>query len=195
MKKLFVVFLLLFLISFGATASEIKDLSKRIEDVYGVSVLPPQEKGWSVMQKGKTQLVLAKKGPTENSTYIAPITIFKLPKIRTEQQFLEYISKMKEAQQPKERFKVIQDNHEFIPGGTNHIIKYHKIVEDKVATTKFGNKTMLMEIIGYTFQHPKNYSVGVDLGFSYRYHIGAEDKELSDKANAFLDQIKLVDLK
>lgn len=195
MKKKFAVFFLSILISFGAAANEIKDLSKRLEDVYGVSVLPPQEKGWSVMQKGKTQLVLAKKGPTENSTYIAPVTIFKLPKIKTEQQFLEYISKMKEVQQPKERFKVIQDNHEFIPGGTNHIIKYHKIVEDKVATAKYGNKTMLMEIIGYTFQHPKNFSIGVDFGYSYRYHIGAEDKKLLDKANAFLDQIKLIDFK
>lgn len=174
--------------------TEIDDPSVRINEVTGVSVLPPQEKGWQVLERSKTNLVLGKKGPTSSSTYIAIVTLFKLPKLETEYEFLEYISKMKEAQQPKEKFRLIKDKKEMIRGGTNHIIKYHAIAEDKVATAKFGDKTQLLEIIGYTGQHPSNHSIGVDLGYSFRHQAGAEDVNFEEKANAFLDQIIITDL-
>ena len=195
MKKILLVLFAFFLMScVHQTKPNLVDPSKRINDVVGVSVLPPQEEGWKVLNKNKTQLVLSKYGPTENSSYIANITIFKLPKFETEQQFTQYISKAKKSQQPEERFRVIQDKKESIKGGTNYIMKYHTIAEDKVATAKYGNKTMLLEVIGYTGQHPKNHSIGIELGYSYRYHIGAEDSKFKEKANAFLDQIIITDL-
>ncbi len=195
MKKFLIVFIAFLLTScVHEKKPNFADTSKRIDDVIGVSVLPPQEQGWQIENKSKTQLILAKYGPAKNSSYIANITIFKLPKFESEQQFTEYISEGKKAQQPKERFKVIQDKKENIKGGTNYIMKYHTIAEDKVATAKYGNKTMILEVFGYTGQHPKNHSIGIELGYSYRYQVGDEDINFEEKANTFLDQIIITDL-
>ena len=51
MKKIVILLFLSLLISSDLTANEIDDPSKRINEVYGVSVLPPQEKGWEVLHK------------------------------------------------------------------------------------------------------------------------------------------------
>lgn len=193
MKHIVSLLLLSLLIASSCMANEIDDSSKRINIAYGLSVLPPQENGWKVFHKSEFQLVLGKNGPTKGSSYIANVKLFKLPSFETEQQFVKYISEGKKAQRPVERFKVIQNKEEIISGGTNHIIKYHSIAEDKVASAKYGNITMLLEVFGYTFQHPENHSIGVEIGYSYRYHIGKEDKAFEEKANAFLDQIKITD--
>jgi hypothetical protein len=158
MKRiLLVLFALLIISCVHQTKPNLVDPSKRINDVVGVSVLPPQEEGWQVKKIDKTQLVLSKYGSTENSSYVVIVKIFKLPKFEIEQEFIQYISEAKKAQQPEERFRVIQDKKESIKGGMNYIMKYHTIAEDKVATAKYGNKTMVLEIIGYTFQHPKSF--------------------------------------
>lgn len=180
-------------ISHETIANEIDDPSIRIDEILSVSVLPPQEAGWQVLQKSKTNLVLGKKEPTNGSTYIASVTLFKLPKFETENKFIEYISKAKEAQQPKQRFSVLKNQKEPIKGGTNYIIKYHTIAEDKVATAKFDGKTQLLETIGYIGQHPHNHSIGIDLGYSFRYQDGVEDINFEEKANAFLDDIIIKD--
>ncbi|WP_022664033.1 hypothetical protein [Desulfospira joergensenii] len=195
MKKILILLFVFLLTScVHEKTSNFVDPSERINDVVGVSVLPPQEEGWQIASKNKTQLVLAKYGPTENSSYIANITIFKLPKFETEQQFTQYISEGKKAQQPEERFRVIQDEKENIKGGANYIMKYHTIAEDKVATAKYGNKTMILEVLGYTGQHPQNHAIGIELGYSYRYQLGNEDINFKEKANTFLDSIIITDL-
>jgi hypothetical protein len=166
------------------------DPSVRINNVRGISIFPPQEQGWTIVDLNETHAVFGKKGLDSSSSYIVQVTLFRLPKFESEKQYLQYVSKMKAAQQPAERFRVIKNNYEICPDRSTYCVQHHEIAEDKIAKTPIGKQSMIFEVIGKTIQHPENSSIGVDFGYSYRYPSGGEDPMLNVKAKAFLKSVQ-----
>src|SRR2546425_12462894 len=82
----------------------ISDPSTRV-DVSGVSVLPPQEPGWQILQRSTFQLALGKRGPQPDATYVASVILYKLPDVDSEAQFLKLISerRLSEPDRSEER--------------------------------------------------------------------------------------------
>lgn len=169
------------------------DPSVRIKEVKGLSMLPPQGPNWSLKYLGDTQAVFGKKGADPDSSYIVQVTLFRLPEFETPKSFLQYVSKNKDAQQPKDRFKGIQKKREVFADQSTYCVKFHDIAEDKKAQTSSGVGSMILEVIGKTCQHPKNKTIGVDFGYSYRYSSGNEDPELKEKANAFMKEVQFTE--
>jgi len=191
MKGFFVTLSLLLVVSCATQSFPVRvDPSGRINNVSGVSVLPPQDKGWIIAQASTYQIAFIKQGSWPDSTYTALVTLFEIPKIESEEDYLQYVSKGRSAGPATGRFTTVINNEEIFRGRESYCVKYHSISEDRAAKTKSGAKSMIMETIGYCCQHPKNKIVGVDFGYSYRHYGGDEDADLEKKANAFLDQVQ-----
>jgi hypothetical protein len=171
----------------------VADPSVRINNVSGVSVLPPQEQGWIIPQMSLYELALIKRGSKPDATYAAQVKLFQLPKIESEELYLQYVSQGRAAEPETGRFKIIQNKEEIVTGRETYCVKYQSVSEDKAAKTRSGAKAMIMETIGYNCQHSKNKSIGVDFGYSYRHYAGDEDADLEKKANAFLEQVRFTD--
>jgi hypothetical protein len=171
----------------------VADPSVRINNVSGVSVLPPQEQGWLIPHMSLYELGLIKQGSKPDATYVVAVRIFQLPEIESEQQYFQYVSKGRSAEPATGRFKIIQNKEDIFRGREGYCVKYHSVSEDNAAKTQSGVKTMVMESIGYNCQHNKNKQIGVDFGYSYRHYRGDDDPNLEKKANAFLDQVQFTD--
>ena len=170
---------------------EVADPSVRI-DIRGASVLPPQEKAWKIVQKNDNQLSLIKGIPQSDSTYSAIVMINELPDIESEEQFSE-ISKKFLAVYDTERFTIKKEEGEISYSRETYCWRYHLIAEDRGAKTRTGEKVMLLEVIGYICQHPKDRKKGINFGYSHRYYPGDEDTEIKNKANEFLDNVTFTD--
>jgi hypothetical protein len=171
----------------------VADPSVRINNVSGVSVLPPQDQGWPIPHRSLYELGLIKRGDKPDSTYAARVKLFQLPKIDSAEQYLKYVSEGRAAEPATGRFKITQNKEEIYSGREGYCVRYHSVSEDKAAKTQSGAKVMVMETIGYNCQHSKNKAIGVDFGYSYRHYAGDEDANLEKKANAFLDQVQFTD--
>jgi hypothetical protein len=171
----------------------VADPSVRINNVSGVSVLPPQDQGWLIPHMSLYELGFVKRGDKPDATYAAQVKLFQLPKIDSEEQYLKYVSEGRAAGPETRRFKIIQNKEEIYHGREGYCVKHHSVSEDKAAKTQSGPKGMVLETIGYNCQHPKNKAIGVYFEYSYRHHAGDEDSNLEKKANAFLDQVRFTD--
>jgi hypothetical protein len=168
------------------------DPSRRIDAVAGVSVLPPQEQGWMMPQMSQYRLGLFKQDSQPDATSSAQVRIFQLPKIESEEQFLQYVTRHRSTE-PAGKFKVLENVAEVSRGSDGYCVRYHSVSEDKVANTPSGSKEIIIETIGYFCQHPKRENVGVLFEYSYRHHPGDEDAKFVQKANSFLDQVRFTD--
>jgi tetratricopeptide (TPR) repeat protein len=175
----------------GQRFTEVADPSVRI-DIRGVSVLPPQEKAWKIIQKNDNQLSLIKGNPQSDATYAASVIINELPDLESKEQFSE-ISKKLLSEYDTERFTIKKEEGEISYSRETYCWRYHMISEDRAAKTKTGQKVMLLEMIGYICQHPKDRKKGINFSYSHRYYSGDEDPEIKNKANEFLGNVTFTD--
>ncbi|HTP66766.1 MAG TPA: hypothetical protein VMJ66_15345 [Geobacteraceae bacterium] len=194
MKKCLVVFFFLLLSScVYQRYPGIADPSIRINNVSGVSVLPPQEQGWLIPQMSLYQLTFIKQGVKQDSTYVAQVVLFKLASFESEQSFLQYVSQGRAAGPDTGRFETLKNKEEIFRGREVICVKYGSVSVDKASKTQSAVRTMIMETTGYCCQHPKNKNIGVDFGYSYRHYPGDEDADFEKKAHEFLEQIRFTD--
>ncbi|TMH43579.1 MAG: hypothetical protein E6H59_07790 [Betaproteobacteria bacterium] len=169
----------------------ISDPSTRV-DVSGVSVLPPQEPGWQILQRSTFQLALGKRGPQPDATYVASVILYKLPDVDSEAQFLKLISERRLSEPDTGRFRIVKNAEEISHRSEVYCVKYHTISEDHAARTSSGVGSMLSEMMGYHCQHPKNKNVGVNFQYSHRHYPGDEDPLIGKKAAEFLEDVKFI---
>jgi tetratricopeptide (TPR) repeat protein len=176
----------------GQSFREVADPSVRI-DIRGASVLPPQEKAWKIIQKSENRLSLIKGNPQSDATYTASVMINELSDFESEEQFSKEIPKKFLSVYDSDRFTIKKEEGEITRSRENYCWTYHLIVEDRAAKTRTGKKVMLLEIIGYICQHPKDRTKGINMQYSHRYYPGDEDPEIKNKAKEFLDNVTFTD--
>jgi tetratricopeptide (TPR) repeat protein len=176
----------------GQSFREVADPSVRI-DIRGASVLPPQGKTWKIIQKNENRLILIKGNPQSDATYTASVMINELSDFESEEQFSKEIPKKFLSAYNSDRFTIKKEEGEISRSRENYCWTYHLIVEDRAAKTRTGKKVMLLEIIGYICQHPKDRTKGINMQYSHRYYPGDDDPEVKNKAKEFLDNVTFTD--
>jgi hypothetical protein len=180
--------------SCAPTFSKITDPSKRLNNVSGVSVLPPQEPDWNIGPMTQSQLWLAKRGSPDGESYAATVMSFDLPELYTEQEFLKRFLELRASEPQTGRYTNISDEVNLVGGREAVCIHIHEVREDKAA--QIGGtqtKAMVLEAIWHICQHPKNKRVGVRMEFSHRHFAGNDDPTMETKDNAFLDQVRFTE--
>jgi hypothetical protein len=169
----------------------IYDPSARI-DISGVSVAPPQDPGWQILQRSTLQLVLGKQGPQPDATYMVLVVLYRLPDLNSETEFLKFISEQRLSAPETGRFRIVKNVEEISRGRGAYCVSYHTISEDYAARTSSGVRSMLSEMMGYHCQHPKNKNVGVNFQYSHRHYPGNEDSFLEKKATEVLEEVRFI---
>lgn len=176
----------------GQRFPEVVDPSARI-NISGVSVLPPQEQNWKVSHMSENVISLIKKGSQPDATYASFVGFHELPDLESKEQFSKEIFKMLLSEIDTERFTIKKNEGEISHSRETYCWRYHMISEDRAAKTRPGQKVMLLEMVGYICQHPKDRNKGVNFQYSHRYYPGDEDPEIKNKAKEFLDNVTFTD--
>ena len=191
-----IILLLVAIVSVTACNSQrstnVTDPNDKI-DIRGASVLPPQEKGWKIVQKTANQLHLAKRIAQSDTSYVATVMITKLPDIESKEQFSNVIHEKFLSIYDTGRFTILKQDGNISYSKEYYCWRYHIISEDRAAKTKAGKKAMTLEIVGNICQHPKNKRLGVHSGYSQRYYPGNQDPEIKNKADEFLVNVTFTD--
>jgi|GEM_PF-1343213 len=188
-------FIVVCFVSCAPRFSEITDPSKRLNNVSGVSVLPPQEPGWNIVGRmTQSQLTLGKQGQPYGESYAATVTAFNLPNLDTEQEFLKWILERRAAAPQTDRYPNFKDETNLVRGRGAVCVRIHEVTDDKTAYIGgTETKVMVAEGIIYLCQHPKNKRIVVRMDYSHRHFAGNDDPAMATKANAFLDQVQFTD--
>lgn len=175
----------------GRSVPEVTEPMARI-DLQGVSILPPQEKGWKVLQKKTNGLHLTKRIAHSDTSYVASVVIIELPDIESKEQFANKIRKFLSVFDTG-RFTIIKQDGEISYSNGYYCWRYHILSEDRAAKTKTGKTVMTLEVIGNICQYPKDKNKGVHCGYSQRYIPGNQDPELKTKADEFSLNVMFTD--
>lgn len=181
------------LVSCAPRFTEITDPSKRLNNVSGVSVLPPQEPEWQVVSMTQSQLILAKRGQPDGESYATMVTSHALPNLDTEQDFLKWVLAGRASEPPNDRYTNIKEEVNLSHGRGAVCIHTHEIRGDNAAQIGMGTKVMVLDAIRYLCQHPKNKRIGIRMEYSHRHFAGNDDLAIETKANAVLDQVQFTD--
>lgn len=158
----------------------------------GLSVLPPQEKGWIFAGAGKTGLNLVKRGTNTDETYAATVSIFNLPHIPNKSKFLQFVKMGHKKDTDQNRFNLLSYNAKLYKGESEYCVKFNSKAEDKEAIKRSSKQeSMILEIIGFNCRHPYNNSIAIQATYSHRYYSGNKDKNLNKKAAEFLNNVLL----
>jgi hypothetical protein len=167
----------------------ISDTSTRL-NIYGVSVLPPQQNDWTIIRHNGDQLLLRKSGE-EDKSYVAVVSIHFLQDISSENEFLKLIENAREAIDETGRIIILENNIEFYKGKADYCVKFKTLMNDFGAKRPSGNtEAMLIETIGFNCRHPFNKNILVNVEYSRRYYPSYSDSSWQEEADQFLNQIK-----
>jgi hypothetical protein len=98
------------------------------------------------------------KGVNKNESQVVTFSIFQLPSLDSDINFLEYIVSSRASALNMGRFEN-KENTENISSLNGAVcVKYHSISQDTNAKIQGGKASMLFENIGSNCQHSKKYS-------------------------------------
>ena len=162
--------------------------------IYGVSLMPPQNEGWIVMVANGYQVTLAKSTSNKNESLVANVSIFQLPELSSDKEFLEHVIRGHAEAPDIGRFEDQGTSDELSSLNGAVCIKYHHMSKDKAAHVQGGNTAiMILENYGYNCQHPKNPRVGVHAEYSLRHFSETTYPLLEQNSDAFFNTIEFGD--
>ena len=155
----------------------------------GFTVLPFAERGWFVVKRSPYRLVLARHGTLIDESFAVVVGLFKLPQFEGNRSFVKYIKTGQRTTTKSDRFRRLKVRAKIHQTEKARCVYYHTRVEDHAAKRR-SNKTgpMILEIVGYTCQHPVDPRVGINISISKRYYPGSQDKKLMNKARKLLQR-------
>jgi hypothetical protein len=139
------------------------------------------------------QLALVKQGQQPGETYATIASIYNLPEVTTEEDFLKTISEGRARKPRTGRFEFMKNDETLAKGRESLCVRYNTVSQDNAARFNGEKKVMILEMIGYHCQHPKNKRIGVNFEYSHRHYSGNNDTALEAKADAFLEQVRFTD--
>ena len=193
MLKITTVLVSCLLITSCATTTPVLNPHSPI-NIYGVTLLPPQNGNWFVMTVSGYQMTLSKEGDNNNESLVANVSIYQIPEFTSDAEFFGYIKEHRATSPNIGRFDLITNAENLSSLNGAICVKHHNISQDNNAKIT-GCKTavMLMENIGYNCIHPKKKSIGVNVEYSLRHFVDTEYPLLNQNAETFFNNIEFTE--
>lgn len=160
--------------------------------IEGVSLLPPQGDGWSFIKEHDGSIRFAKSGKTKDQSIIGAVVLFKVPDLKSKEDFLKLVSEQrsKNSQGPREvllnKTVLSDEKGEFCVRG--HTITREFKPKNLPVTSDF----LLMENIDINCRHPYDKRIAVHIGFSQRTLPNNPFKDFESEANEFIKNVILI---
>jgi hypothetical protein len=164
-----------------AARSELRLPPKPIVQL-GYSMLPLNDRGWGVLRRTPTLVVLGKRGTGADDTIVIQAESHKIS---------APMSAPVQAVDPArpDRFQVVKSERTGDERPT--CMRYYMLTEDRApARRNGGTGPMMLEAMYLTCVHPDDEGVGISLAYSHRYEPGQRDSAFDIKAAELLKGVK-----
>ncbi len=170
----------------------ITNLSERIE-IPGVSILPPQEKGWHYQRWSPTEVEFGKVVSNEKS-FVMVVSLSRLTEFDTKEDFINYLSNQRQRNAGNPRYEDLINEEHFSEEKETPSLRFHTKYKDKgsLHLTK-GKNYFLVNDHGIFCRHPKAYSISVNIVCSQRSLEGEERADWEKVANEFIQNTEFID--
>jgi len=166
--------------------------SERIE-IFGVSMLPPQEDEWSYekLTPGKIQFA---KGNNKEASFIVHISLSKLPNFESKEEFMNYLSEQRQRNTGNPRFENTLNTEEFSEEKETPSMRFHTRYKDKGSPhLPEGEPYYISDEYGIFCRHPKAWGVSVNIVCSQRTIPNKERLDWKSFADEFIKNVEFID--
>jgi hypothetical protein len=162
----------------------------------GYSVVPPREKGWSILDRDNYRLILVKRGPSQNESYAAVAGLILLPSnLNNRDLYFEHIRLARSREFESNGIRILSNQESMFDEKGDFCVRYRS---ETVAAGGSGVSdrpgSLVVEAIGFYCRHPAEPTVAVKAEYSYRHRPGNDDRELEEKAERFLKAVNFESL-
>lgn len=194
----FICSFLLSVILFSTYGCATKDDYKKINSpdkrvhIVGASMLPPHGGDWDLTKEHDGSVRFSKFGKTRDQTIRGTVILFKLPDLKSKEDFLNLIfeQRTENPDYPREfllnKTVLSDEKGEFCVRG--HTITKEFKAKNLPKTSNF----LLMETIELNCRHPYDKNIAVHMGFSQRTLPNNTLKSFESDANKFIKNVILI---
>ena len=152
----------------------------------GFSLSFPTQNEWAVVKNDPYKMVMTKQGLAKDERYTIQALVVKLPKFKSDEDFMKFITNRMEQSQKQSGVKVIEQHAEFVEGQDNKCVQYNSKEE-----YPGKSKSMVLEVVNFTCRHTDKENAGVYLAYSKKYPEGSDDKNFSLNAQGIFSYMEL----
>lgn len=157
----------------------------------GYSLVPPNEKGWLIVERNAYQLALAKRGNNPDETIAIQALPFRLPRFKTEEEFIHFIQEGQAKDTGPQRFTILKHDVTPYPMQGTECAKSFMVTEDHAAVKRSSQPgNMLLEALILTCAHPSDQNVGISILFSHRHYPDQGDTAFVENAQLVLRSVE-----
>jgi len=160
----------------------------------GYSLLPPQEEGWMILNKGNNGISMSRKGENIDETYAVVIELIELPGTITSRGLLDtFVELLQKQQFASERYEIVELKN--IPDPERKACTKSFWIEKDFGAKRMSGTQDPMLIRAYDLYcvHPHNKAYLAMIGYSHRYYAGNEDLIFTQKAFDFFKNVSLTE--
>ena len=176
-----------------AGTETIKNTSERISG-RGYSLLPPQEEGWRVLNKGSSGIGMLRKGENIDETYAVVIELIEFQDTINSKIVLDaFVELLQKQQFASERFEIVELKN--MPDPERKACTKSFWIEKDFGAKRMSGIQDPMFVKAYDIYcvHPHNKAYLAVIGYSHRYYEGNEDPIFTQKAFDFFKNVSLTE--
>jgi uncharacterized protein len=154
-----------------------------------LQVQSPSSEGWYGPSEIENGISFAKRGTDSDESYIAAVSVFRIPEFSDPEAFADYMKKWLEKDSPANRFETLETTIQYTAERRYPCVRYHGVAKDKKASTSsIFRKTLRLEISALYCQHPYQSNLGFTANYSHRG--GDSDEHFTEDAEKFISSIQ-----
>ena len=159
-------------------------------DQPGVSFVLPEGKSWIVMTRSTYQAVFGARQMPNDETLVVAVSVYNVPSSSNQEEFLEYIKKVRLAEPKTGRFQIIRNIETLYDGRPETCVMHESASKDFGIKAKRGGDYSIFETFGMNCIHPIKTSVGMHIELSRKAPPGTEFPEFDAMAQSLLESVK-----
>ncbi len=198
MKLIQFTLCLLLLSSTGCLAQSperisVTNTSERIE-IFGVSMLPPQEDGWSYEKLTPGKIEFGKAISKEKS-FVIQVSLSRLPAVESKEEFMKLLSDQRQRNTGNPRYETLINEETFSEEKKCPALRFHTKYKDKKSPyLPKGKEAFVVEDYGIFCMHPKGGGdISANIVCSQRSMEGEERADWEKVANEFIQNVEFID--
>lgn len=159
----------------------------------GYSLVPLDEKGWLIGQRGPETLVLGKPGNDPDENMIIRAFASVLPPLKSDEEFIGFAKSIL-IMEGAARHKVLSQQAKLVKVKSQSCVRSDTVMEDHEAVKRSSRTDpMILEAYSLVCKHP-NGSTGILVAYSHRFYSGQKDTEAGIKAQRIFDSLEFLSL-
>ncbi len=154
----------------------------------GFSLSLPDQEEWTIVKNTPYKVIMTKQGLAGDERYTIQALVVKLPNFKSDEDFMNFISKRMKKSQKKSKVKVLEQNVQLVDGQDSKCVQYNSKEQ-----YQGKSKPIMLEIANFTCRHINKENAGVYLAYSKKYPQGNDDNNFGANAAELFSHMALIE--